>query len=289
MMKKTAFLLGAVILFCGSLNAMDWPSQDAELVHNFGWNDRGEPVLGAVFRGSGFIQAADDGELLFTRRKGDTASRLPSPLGTWTALDHGDGIISIYSRYDDSRSYRINDTVQRGTPLAVSGKSGWASVSGFFFSLFDRRERRWVNPSMIISPMQDTQAPMIQSVQLTGARGTAIDLAQARTLSQGRYTITVAASDALSNRSEFFLAPHRIICSFNGTEAGSLLFETVSVRDGVQLMYRNGLTPVKQIYAPFPRYEVGEVWLTRGQATLEVIAGDITDNNRSTVYRLQVE
>ncbi|MDR2303805.1 MAG: hypothetical protein LBE10_04380 [Treponema sp.] len=288
-MRKTVFLLGIVILFCGSLNAMDWPSRDAELVHNFGWNNRGEPVLGTVFRGSGFIQAADNGELLFTRRKGDAASRLPSPMGAWTALDHGDGIISIYSRYDDLRSYRIGDTVSRGTPLAVSGKSGWTAVSGFFFSLFDRRERRWVNPSMIISPMEDTQAPAIQSIQLTGTRGAGIDLAQVRTLSQGRYTIAVAAADALSNTNEFSLAPHRIICSFNGTEAGSLLFETVSVRDGVQLMYRNGLTPVKQIYAPFPRYEVGEVWLTRGQATLEVIAGDIAGNNRSTLYRLQVE
>ncbi|MDR1445638.1 MAG: M23 family metallopeptidase [Treponema sp.] len=288
MMKKTVFLSAAVILFCGALNAMDWPSQDAELVHNFGWNNRGEPVLGTAFRSSAFIQAADNGELLFTRRKGDAASRLPSPLGAWTALDHGDGIISIYSRYDDSRSYHISDTLSRGTPIAVSGKSGWASVSGFFFSLFDRRERRWVNPSMIISPMEDTQAPVIQSIQLTGSQGT-IDLAQIRTLGQGRYTIEVAAADALGNKNEFSLAPHRIICSFNGTEAGSLLFETVSVRDGVQLMYRNGLTPVKQIYAPFPRYEVGEVWLTRGQATLEVIAGDIAGNNRSTLYRLQVE
>jgi hypothetical protein len=55
------------------------------------------------------------------------------------------------------------------------------------------------------------------------------------------------------------------------------------------MVYRNGLAPVRQIYAPFPAVEVGEAWFTRGQATLEVIVQDVTGNARSVVSRLAVE
>jgi outer membrane usher protein FimD/PapC len=52
---------------------------------------------------------------------------------------------------------------------------------------------------------------------------------------------------------------------------------------------RNGLTPVNKVYAPYPAFEVGDVWLTRGQATLEVIVQDIAGNERSAAVRFTVE
>jgi hypothetical protein len=85
------------------------------------------------------------------------------------------------------------------------------------------------------------------------------------------------------------LAPFRIVCSVNGVETGGLNFETYSARDGSLMVYRNGLIPVEQVYAPCPAYEIGEIRFTRGQAILEVIAQDIAGNSRNAVYRLQVE
>jgi hypothetical protein len=55
------------------------------------------------------------------------------------------------------------------------------------------------------------------------------------------------------------------------------------------MAYRNGLVPVKQIYAASPAYEIGEFSLTRGQAAIEVIAQDISGNTRNAGFRLQVE
>jgi hypothetical protein len=85
------------------------------------------------------------------------------------------------------------------------------------------------------------------------------------------------------------LAPYSIHCSVNGVEIGALNFETYSARDGVLMVYRNGLVPVEQVYASHEAFEVGEVWFNRGQATLEVVAQDITGNTRSVTFRLQVE
>jgi hypothetical protein len=271
------------------LPAMDWPARDMRLVRNFGWNDAGRPVLGTSFEGAGPILAAEQGELLFSRGEESGASRLPSPLGSWLALDHGDGLISIYSRFEKSPELQVPNQVERNVPIARTGISGWASSGGFYFTLYDRRERRWINPAMIITPFPDTRPPVFQSVRLRSADGGLINPAQVRILSQGRYVVSALVPDVPAEAGGASLAPHRIVCSVNGTEAGALSFETLSARDGKLMVYRNGLVPVKQVYAPFPGFEIGEVNFTRGQATLEIIAQDIAGNSRNVVFRLIVE
>jgi hypothetical protein len=286
-----ACLTGIALICLGvSSSAMEWPQAEAVLYRNFGWNDEGRPVPGTVFESSGPVQAADKGELIFSRGApagGNSASRLPSPLGSWMALDHGDGLVSVYARLGESEAGASR--VERGTQIAQSGISGWSKREGFFFALFDRRERRWVNPSMIITPLNDTRPPVIQSVRLRSAENRLVDPLQVRNISQGRYTIQVNASDTRENPGESPVAPHRIVCSVNGTETGSLNFETCSARDGILLVSRNGLVPARQVYAPYPGFEVGEVWLTRGQAVLEIIAQDIAGNSRSAIFRFVVD
>jgi hypothetical protein len=286
-----AALLFAAVPLCvtANLNAMDWPAPSFSLARNFGWNDGGKPITGSTFEGQGPVLAAEKGELVFSHRAGDTASRLPSPLGAWSALDHGDGLISVYSRYEDDQNAVIPVLAERGDPIAVSGISGWSGKPGVYFALYDRKERRWINPSMIITAFPDTRPPLIQSVSLKSTDGRFINPSQTRNIAQGRYAVSVTASDTMTTAGDGPLAPHRIVCSVNGTEIGALNFETLSSRDGVLMAYRNGLVPAQQVYAPFPGFEVGEVWFTRGQATLELIVQDIAGNSRSALFRLIVE
>ena len=286
-MKGRAFILFLII--CPGLFSMDWPSASGVMKRNFGWNNNALPHLGVFFEAEGALSAVEDGELLFRRREGDTASRLPSPLGSWLALDHGDGIISIYSRFEKNFSPALPDRIEKGRLLGESGISGWSSQKGLYFQLFDRKERRWINPAMIITPPEDTRPPVILSVRLRDAQGQLLDPSVTKNLSQGRYFIIVDTYDTMRLPNESPLAPYRIICSLNGGETGGLNFETYSVRNGSLMVYRNGLVPVWQVYAPVPGYEVAEVWLSRGQTTLEIIAQDIAGNARNVVYRLTVE
>jgi hypothetical protein len=288
-------LAASVLILPGGLRAMDWPVQDGAVSRNFGWNNQGMPILGDVFKTDAPVLAAEAGEVIFSRHGGDTASRIPSPLGAWTAVDHGDGLISIYSRYDEGRESGGSDAktralkVERGEVLALPGLSGWSAKKGVYFSVFDRRERRWVNPSMIITPFPDTRPPSILSVRLKNAEGQLVDPGQTRYLGQGSYTISVAAADTRIDPRENALAPYRIICSVNGAGISSLNLETLSAREGVLMAYRNGLVPAKRVYAPFPALEIGEVPFTREQANLEIVVQDIAGNSRSAVFRVFVE
>jgi hypothetical protein len=269
------------------LYSMDWPSPSVNIARNFGWNDDGAPHLGVTFEDGAEITAADTGELLFRRREPDTASKLPSPLGSWLALDHGDGIISIYGRFNDTTSRDFYGIIERGLTLAEPGISGWSSRAGFYFQLFDRRGRRWINPALIIQTRDQTNPPQILSVRLEDSQGRSFNPAQITVLAQGPYTISVEAI-ARSARGRP-LAPYRIISSLNGREAGVLNFETYSTRDGLLMVNRNGLVPVRQVFAPVPAYSVAEVWLSRGQTTLEIIVEDIAGTTRSVTYRFRVD
>ena len=287
--KPYALFLVLFLTITAKPYSMDWPSTSGSIVKNFGWNDRGLPSLGISFESAGEVRAADGGELLFYRREGDTASALPSPLGSWVALDHGDGIVSIYARLNDKLPEAPGEQVEKGRVVGEAGISGWSLSRGFYFQLFDRKEKRWINPSLIITPPEDIRPPEIMSVRLRNAQGELINPYQTYNLNQGRYTVIVNTVDTLRFPGERPLAPHRIICTLNGSEAGVLNFETYSSRDGQLMVYRNGLVPVRQIYAPVPSYEVADVWFSRGQTTLEIIAQDIAGNIRNVVYRLLVE
>ena len=276
------------LLLSGALGAMDWPLPDAAMVRNFGFNDRGRPELGTVFEGEGPIRAAEEGEVIFSSSGRELASRLPSPLGAWTAVDHGDGLISVYGRYSGEGAGRQYSRVGRGVPIAAAGSSGWSRRNGFYYMLYDRKERRWVNASMVITPFPDAAPPQIMGIQLRNTDGRLFEGAQLRSVSQGRYTIMVNTIDNHEPRG-VPLAPHRIVCSVNGEEAGSLSFETISARDGALMVSRNGLVPALRVYSGYPGFEAGEVNLSRGQAILEIIVQDIAGNSRSASTRMIVE
>ncbi|MDR1248417.1 MAG: M23 family metallopeptidase [Treponema sp.] len=279
-----AAFLTLTALLCG----MDWPAQEGVINRNFGWNDKGRPVKGVSFAAEGPVRAADAGEILFYNDPESSASRIPSPLGAWIALDHGDGLMSIYSRLDEKRLPESLSLVEKDTVIASSGRSGWSGAAGFFFSIFDRRERRWVNPVMIVAPLPDTRPPAILSATLKNAGGV-VNLAQTRTISQGRYTVAVEVSDTREGNDELPLAPFRIGCSLNGVEMASLSFETFSVRDGIAMAYRNSLAPAQEVYAPYPAFEIGDIVFTRGRITLEITALDAAQNPRTVTYQLQVD
>ena len=174
-----------IITISGLLYAMDWPLPDAELVQNFGANDQGTPVLGTMLEGEGIIVATGPGELIFASSGKEAASRLPSPLGSWTAIAHSDGLVSIYSRYMDEGRKRTEGSMQSaymelGNPIARSGVSGWSRNNGVYYILYDRRERRWVNALMVITLPPDTAEPYILSVQMQSAGGKAGKLAYTR-------------------------------------------------------------------------------------------------------------
>ncbi|MCL1815105.1 MAG: hypothetical protein FWG27_04725 [Treponema sp.] len=271
--------------------AIDWPAREGRVTANFGISDEGIPLLGNEFAAAGPVFPADMGELIFVHDPENHAVRFPSPLGSWMALDHGDNMAGIYGRYEDRQGTPVPTLVESGTVLAAAGRTGWSQQNGFYFAVFDRRERRWVNPSVIItgniSGIEDRTPPVIRQVELRTVAGTPINPGLTQRLTQGLYTIYVDVWDSQGTGGEL-LAPNRITCSINGEEKAVLSYETLVSREGKRMVYRSGTVPAAQVYDP-RGFGLGEIRLTRGQAILVIEARDIMDNARSVTYRLTID
>jgi hypothetical protein len=292
--QRNKAALAALFALAGATgsHAIDWPIPDIVPESNFAQNNGGSPLLGMSFASEGPIYAAEQGEVIFERNAGERISGLPSPLGSWIAIDLGDGLVSIYARYGENTE-NLSAHIEKRQIIAQAGKTGAHEKNGFYFSFFDRKDRRWINPTtVILHPIPDTRLPVIGAVRLKNTEGEIVNLAQTRVIKQGRYAILAEASDtvnAVDGRESRPLAPNSIASFVNGAEAGTLVFENFQARDGVLMVYRNALLPVAQIYAAANAYEAGDFWFSRGIVTLELIVGDKAGNTRIASYRLIVE
>ncbi|MDR1230696.1 MAG: hypothetical protein LBK61_04770 [Spirochaetaceae bacterium] len=281
-------LLLLVIVTGTGIYAIDWPVPDIVPESNFAQNNGGAPRLGMSFASEGSIYAAEQGEVVFERDSGERVSGLPSPLGSWMAVDLGDGLLNIYARYGVSTE-NLSSHIEKQQIIAQAGKSGAIDKSGFYFSFFDRKDRRWINPTMVIlNPLPDTRPPTIDAVRLQNTEGDMVNLAQTRTIRQGWYAIFVETSDTIDGGTQP-LAPNSIASFVNGAEAGTIVFENFSARDGLLMVYRNALLAARQLYAVPNAYEAGAYRFSHGIATLELIIGDKAGNMRTASYRLVVE
>lgn len=283
-MKK--FLLSAVFtLLILSLFALDWPQAEGVPTISPGTNRQGHPAVGYTFKGEGPIRVAGAGELLFHAEESRNIDALPMPLGNWIAIDHGDGIISLYGNLLSIRPYNEHARYERD---AIIGESGSDPKNSVYFSIFDRKNNRWVNPVLVSPQRQDKYRPTIHSVTLISSTGRQIDLSQQKTIKQGLWTVHVNASDR-EDSSGSKLFPLQTSCLLNGMETARIYIDTISAQNGKPCIPDSPQDQGNEIWKPYPSIELGTLRLNRGQARLEIIVQDANGNMERKIYPLSVE
>lgn len=289
-------LVGALIflLAATAATAMDWPSGDQALESSFGQNLGGRPSFGVSFSGVGPVRAADAGEVVFARSSEDRASGIPSALGPWIAIDHGDGIVSVYGGLDDA-TLPVDRTIVERDSLIGRVSSGVAGAkTGFFFSLIDRKAGRYVNPALLSPPRPDDRAPVIRELQLVATDGETIPLPAHKALRQGSYALRLLVFDQegegrIPKSGSASLAPLSISGLLDGEERCSLRLETLTVESGTAYALASGPEPVQKIYDRDGFYRLGQLPLKRGRSLLQIVVLDAAGNERSVSYHIVVE
>jgi hypothetical protein len=320
MKKKNFFLFFmCTCLLCSTAFSLDWPvspglSGSFVMQKNFGENSGGLLETGDTFLlqqadSDNSVRSAGKGELIFAGSGGDcvdnaSASGIPSPLGCWTAIDHGDGLVGIYGRLARG-SITPNDLYQGVDSSSVVGTAGRSGAfagkpadAGFYFSVYDSRERRYVNSALVLTKMQDSIKPVIKNVSLRGEGGQQINLDTMRVASQGLWDVIVTASDTVQTGGPS-LAPYRIVVLLNGVENGNLSFATTQTRDGVRSVSRtelsasgttvNALESAAKICAYPPGWDAATVQLARGMVSMDIIVSDYAGNSTTPSYKLYIE
>jgi len=256
------------------------------LTRNFGTNQHGLPALGDTYTGAGKIPARGNAALIFATKSDESASNIPNTLGNWLAIDTRDGLIEIFGKMDGGELLS-KTIVKGGDTIGKTGKSGWSNAEGYYFSVYDRKERHWLNPALTEPPDTGEGVPVIKSVKLRGEGGESADLSRTQTIRQGLWSVEADAE--IRNPRAAPLAPGKITTILNGLEENTLSLGTFTAIDGLLMAGENQPVPARQIYAPWPALEAaGKLRFNRGQALFEIIIQGAGDSVRTFRYLLFV-
>ncbi len=290
-MKRVPCVAFMIVILCSPMTALEWPTDTPAITEAFAQNTGDGPSFGTSFTGPGPIRATSGGEVIYARQRRDTASGLPSGLGAWMAIDHADGLISVYGRLDAATLPAERTMVERGSLLGYPSHTAPESPI-FYFSLIDRTAGRYVNPAILMSRLPDDKQPSIRSIRLVDSESQTLALPTTRSIKQGDYHIFLETYDQMGEAKAIHakqIAPVSVSCLLDGEERFAFDFETLQVENGLVYLETKSKREANDVYEANGEYHLGKLRLTRGKSVLQLIVRDIAGNERNVSYLLNVE
>jgi len=262
----------------------------AELVASFGTPARNRFTTGVMLAATdGLVRASSAGEIIFAADENRKRSALPSILGSFVALEHEGGMIGLYAGMEGGTVSSYLARVKPGDLLGRTGASGPMDGEGLYFSVFDRKAARWVNPLLLLPKLAESRPPIVRSAALVGTSRTWI-LGDSRPVPQGTYSVAIDVFDPTSAAwSMGPSAPYSIRLVVDGVKIVELIFDIASERDGRLSLFSS----IPKDYAAY-RHSDGRIILGsrlfyRGKALVEVYVSDYAGNERSFAWSVVIE
>ncbi|MEL3906042.1 MAG: peptidoglycan DD-metalloendopeptidase family protein [Treponema sp.] len=287
-MKRSCFS-AIVIFFCmSSLWTLEPPTDTPAFIRLFGQRIEGSAVeQGLTFEKSDAVRAADHGILLITLDTKSRSGSFPSTLGNAAVLLHDDGLQTIYGNLENTHLLQNRSYTETKTVIGRTGSSGWGTPQALIFQVSDIQKQVYINPLLLLPAIEDNTAPHIQNVFLVSERNTAIPAAGQKNIRQGTYELYADISDTVTAGGRSF-SPFRISVFVNGTTVRIIPFETILQKQGFLHLGNTALTDTLLYRRPQVLY-LGKIMLNRGKCDLLITARDITGNEKSELFPLQVE
>jgi hypothetical protein len=267
-----------------SVFAFEWPADGGRFRYGFG-SYRGGFLRGVEFgTAEGLIRAADDGELTFASDGPRLPGGYPIHGGSLLVVSHASDMLTIYSGMESGSSSVYLKNIRKGDALGKGGEAGSKRGTGFY--AFDARERRYINPMIVMPSLSDDKAPVIRSVSLSVD---SVDdmLEQGKVVRQGSYYVIIDASDASPVGLQS--APFELRILIDGSERGRVRYDAAWANEGQSLLFGGSGIDEDFFLTLDGRAKFGPYLLSRGRVVLSVIALDYSGNKREQSYSISVQ
>ena len=287
-MKRFFFCLLAAAVFFAELSALEWPADTQNFLRLFGQRI-GENAFeqGLTFEGATTVRAADDGILLITLDKKYGSGAFPSTLGNALIFLHDDGLQTVYGNLDDTTVFRNRVTTESTAVIGKTGNSGWGNPNELIFQVSDNQKKVYINPLLLLPSVSDKIAPQIQDIILVNEQNTAFQVSGQKNVRQGSYELYADISDTVAQGGHNF-SPFRITIFVNGTNIRTIPFETITQKDGESYLGNTAFTDTL-LYRRKTGLYLGKIILNRGKSDILITARDITGNEKSEQFTIQVD
>jgi hypothetical protein len=265
--------------------AIEWPLADPSMESTFGTVSDGRFLPGIEISASdATVRAVGKGEVLFCSDGGPDG--LPSGLGSFVALAHDKGLVSVYGGLEPGSAVDYLKDAQSGDVVGLAGPRG-GGESGIRFMLFDAEKGQFVNPLLFLRPQKDDRAPSIRAVYAK-RDAQAVNLDETRSLRQGLCEIQAEFWDPRAD-GQGYDAPYQARVLLNGSEKINLTWDIGREREGKFALFSGDGKSIDDFFMPPGRFRLGAIPIPRGRAVLELIVTDFSQKSRSSSFVIQVE
>lgn len=274
--------------FISSIFAFDWPIENIQkdfCKSDFGQNIADSISTSLIFNEPDDIKAAEDGKILLVMKDlSDDNDFFPSTLGTALIIAHEDNLASVYGNIDSETLYvssENNYSVEKGTILGQSGNSGWQqSKSTLEFQIIDTKNTSAINPKVLL-PRQETELPLtLTDICLKNKNNDYFNLNETRTYPTGIYKIYRKRNN--------IAVPYKSSILINGIQYDQIIYNTIIEENGKICVLGKRKYSQADVYPNKNLQLIGEVMLSPGKTTLNIIVTDFLNKSKQLSYNISV-
>lgn len=287
-MKRFFLFAVSAVIFFTELPALEWPTDTQDFLRLFGQRiGKNTFEQGLAFEEVTTVRAADDGILLIALDKKYGTGAFPSTLGNALVFLHDDGLQTVYGNLDDTTVFRTRVAIESTAVIGRTGNSGWGKPNDLIFQVSDNQKKVYINPLLLLPSVNDKIAPQIQDIILINEQNTVFQVSGQKNVRQGSYGLYANISDTMVSGGHNF-SPFRITIFVNGTNIRTIPFETIMQKDGGSYLGNTAFTDAL-LYRRKDGLYLGKIILNRGKSDILITARDITGNEKSERFTIQVD
>ncbi|MBU0927220.1 MAG: peptidoglycan DD-metalloendopeptidase family protein [Spirochaetes bacterium] len=264
--------------------AFEWPADAGRFRFGFG-APRGGFLRGVEFGSAdGLVTAADDGELTFSAQGPRLPGGYPLVAGSLVVVAHASSMTTVYAGLKPGSVSSYLKNVRKGDVLGRSSEA--KDARGVSFYTFDAKERRFINPMIVMPSVSDDKPPVIRSMALSlEADGSYAD--QSKPIRQGSYYVVVDAYDLSPSGSQS--SPFDLRVLIDGSERGRMVYDAAWAADGRATLFGGVGVEEGAYLVADGRVRFGPFSLSRGRVLVTVAASDYASNRREQTYSISVQ
>ena len=287
-MNRFLFCILAAAVFFTELSALEWPADTQNFLRLFGQRiGKNTFEEGLTFEDAATVRAADDGILLIAIDKKYGSGAFPSTLGNALIFLHDDGLQTIYGNLENTAVFRNRVTTESTAVIGRTGNSGWGYSNALIFQVSDNQKKVYINPLLLLPSVNDKIAPQIQNIMVVNEQHTVFQINGQKNVRQGSYELYADITDTTVQGGRSF-SPFRITIFVNGANIRTIPFETILQKDEASYLGNTAFTD-RLLYQRKDALYLGNIILTRGKSDILITARDITGNEKSERFTIQVD
>jgi len=285
-MKKTGFAC-LFILILPFLYGFDWPIEEKTIVSTFGQACGSQFSTGIkIGTREQDVKPITEGEICFYSEINNSPHAIPSGLGNYCILEHQGGLRSVYSHLKDGSILLSKTFFEDNDVIGVTGISGASYIPNINLTVIDTEYNQIMNPLLLLPPVSDANAPVIQAVYIKRDEGI-IRMQEQNSMPAGHAEIILSVYDPGENVKYFNpMAPFELLLLVNGIEVKRLIFEGLEQQIHEISLINSDSVQSDELFIEDTMMNLGQIQLSPGNNRIEITASDFLGNETTTIITI---